>query len=279
MKVRVPKVKIDIECYQKIVNWVNMANAEISGMGIIEETKEGFLVTEVFLPKQTNTSSNTDLDQADLGKLFFELSQREEESYHEKLKFWWHSHYNFDVFWSGTDETCIESIGGDRYLISSVFNQKGDIRTRIDGFSPFRFTLDELPLEIDYSSKSEALKKECKELFDRNVKENKIVGYTHYGNHDYSRHTPGKGYSYKRDGNKVTKTHDHSKSSVTVYKREEPKRIYGSEKYLDKDHDLANSHLSVLSQVDLEEISKKEEERMADDFQSMYNKQYFGGYE
>lgn len=118
------KVQIPQEVYQKIMYWIDKAPGEISGLGKIalDHTKGTFSVLSVTLLDQVNSGASTDLDPADISKAMFEL--REQEG---MLNFWWHSHVNMAVFWSGTDIDTIRTIGQNGFVLSTVFNKRREM--------------------------------------------------------------------------------------------------------------------------------------------------------
>jgi hypothetical protein len=47
------------------------------------------------------------------------------------LKWWWHSHVNMPVFWSGTDEATIKDLGKHGHIVATVFNKKREYKSAI----------------------------------------------------------------------------------------------------------------------------------------------------
>jgi len=146
MKVRITKLAHD-----KIMHWVNKSDFEVSGFGKITFDQEAktFEVSDVYLVKQENGSTHTDIDAAALGKLMFQT-----KDVHGDLQFWWHSHVNMACFWSGQDRATINELGEQGYIVASVFNKKYESRTAICAqmTGPFGETLtfwDDVKLEIE----------------------------------------------------------------------------------------------------------------------------------
>ncbi len=110
--------------FQQIMWWINKAPGECSGLGKLEVDGSRFTLVKVCLCKQENTGSSTDLDASAVAKAVFELK---DEPGH--LNFWWHSHANMDVFWSGTDHDTIQELGNHGWLVSTVFNKKREVKT------------------------------------------------------------------------------------------------------------------------------------------------------
>jgi hypothetical protein len=80
-----------------------------------------------------------------------------------KVHFWWHSHAEGGVFWSGTDEETNQRGITSRYLISMVVNTSQQYRTRLTFFEPSLCWFDNLDLKWyigpeDSISTAEAIK-------------------------------------------------------------------------------------------------------------------------
>jgi hypothetical protein len=87
-------------------------------------------------------------------------------------RLWWHSHVNFQAFWSGTDTDTIDDFDTEEdkgnWFLSIVGNKKGEYKTRLDVFKPFRYTFEELPVELEID---EELDKEIDEEMRAKIKE------------------------------------------------------------------------------------------------------------
>lgn len=143
------KVYILPEVYAEIMHYVHKSDVEISGVGRVKRDAQGNLVVcKVYLPKQENAATSTDIDQDDMGRILYESRNDEGD-----LNFWWHSHVNMGAFWSGTDMATIKQFGGNGYLVSTVFNKKYEYRTAIyragDGFFPEMF-MDNIETRFEY---------------------------------------------------------------------------------------------------------------------------------
>ena len=134
------------EVEQRIRHYTDLANGEVSGLGTVEEFDGGFLVDDVFLPKQTCSPAGTTLDEDAIATLLLELEATDKDS--GRLRFWWHSHAHHDVFWSQTDEECIEGLTNGDYVLSLVTNKRGAMLVRLDIFRPTRITVDNVPVSV-----------------------------------------------------------------------------------------------------------------------------------
>lgn len=117
-------VEIDEEVHAKIMHWIDKAAGEVSGLGKIEIVNGVFRVTSAILLKQENTSVTTDIDAKAVGKAMFELKDEPGQ-----LNWWWHSHVNMDVFWSGTDLDTIHLIGQGGWFLATVLNKKREMKS------------------------------------------------------------------------------------------------------------------------------------------------------
>lgn len=159
-----PQVMITAKARQKLQCYIDLCPEEISGLGVVEPRENDFLITDVFLFEQKVTGGSTELDQKDVGKFLFEAIKSGRDP--GKLKVWWHSHVNMGTFWSlHMDEPTIERLQCE-YLISLVGTKQGEFQCRIDLYSPFRMTIDDLPLTTVFPedpSLKAACQKEIKE--------------------------------------------------------------------------------------------------------------------
>ena len=162
----IQNIWIDPVPHEKLSAWTRMAKGEVSALGLIEDAQTGPVITDVFLVKQTCTGASTDMDQADIATLMFDLAAAGQEA---RLRAWIHSHANMDVFWSKTDDDTIEGMQADPYFVSLVVNKRGDVRGRIDLFRPLRVIIDDVPVKVRMPDLG--LEAECRAEFNAKVDE------------------------------------------------------------------------------------------------------------
>lgn len=120
-----PTIIIENEVYRKVMHWINKSHYEVSGLGLVKVEKDGVLrVTSAILLPQKNGATHTDIEPEDVNKALFQLRHEDGE-----LKWWWHSHVQMGVFWSGTDHDTIKKIGEGGWVAATVFNQKNEIKS------------------------------------------------------------------------------------------------------------------------------------------------------
>lgn len=172
------KVLISISAYQKLRYWVNLAKGEVSGLGTVSEVKYAngalshFMIDDIYLLKQESGSADTHLDDQSIGRFLTDMLNKKQDV--SRIKLWWHSHGDFKTFWSATDETCIGNLANSSYMISIVTNKESQMLTRIDLYSPFHVTVDNVSTSLDYSSDPE-LEEFCKHEFKEKVTERQAI--------------------------------------------------------------------------------------------------------
>lgn len=166
-----PEVVIDQLVYQKIMHWVNKSNYEVSGLGKVVLEGGRYRVVDVMLLPQKNGSTHTDIEGDVVGKAMYEL--RETPGH---LNFWWHSHVNMSVFWSGTDMDTIRKIGEGGWFLSTVFNKKQEMKSSLyvnnafvnpELFKDKAVFIDDLPTNI-----LNAISPELLAMWDRDYETN-----------------------------------------------------------------------------------------------------------
>lgn len=161
------RIIIRPEVYTQIDYYVQNSDIEVSGLGRIKKHDDGTLeVVKVYLVEQENSAATTDLDGNAVASLMYQT--REDEG---MLNFWWHSHVNMDVFWSGTDMDTIHQIGANGFVLATVFNKKREMRSAYyqgpmhEHFPPV--FVDEIPTTIMQLPTAEQEKAWAKELKEK----------------------------------------------------------------------------------------------------------------
>jgi len=167
------KLVIDSGVYAKIMHWVNKSDFEVSGLGSVvhDPTTNTLRVTEAFILPQKNSGTTTDIEPAAVNKLMFLHHQSGAPG---KLKFWWHSHVNMGVFWSGTDIDTIKKLGSGGWFCATVFNKRREVKSSFCQNEPVRLLLADIPTEV---SENAELAKQWDADYDKNV-ENVKYGYS-----------------------------------------------------------------------------------------------------
>ena len=189
------KIVIDNEVYRKVMYWVDKSEHEVSGFGSIKWDKEAkvFRVTDAILLDQDNSPTSSEICPHAIGKAMFQMKDDE-----GALKWWWHSHVNMNVFWSGDDMNCIRGLGQQGWMTATVFNKKREFRSAFYQLTDVmdnkhEVFVDEIDTSVDYPM-DESKIAEWDESYKKHVTEKKYSApkTTHY---DKTTH-----YGYRTQG-------------------------------------------------------------------------------
>lgn len=175
---RLPMVYITPKAKAKLDLYVAEVPAEVSGLGTVEifgKEKNAFLITDVFLFKQECTGVETKLSSGDVSRFLIESIKAGHDP--ALIKCWWHSHVDMPVFWSATDDFTAGSFANG-FMLSLVANKHREYLCRLDLYEPFRFTVDNLPLEVLFTEDlalREMIKREVKEKVFLVEKKHKLM--------------------------------------------------------------------------------------------------------
>jgi hypothetical protein len=165
---------IPYKIYEQIQFYVDKSEVECSGLGKVVISPTGYQVTEVCLLKQENTGVHTEIDANAVTKAMFTLRNSEGGLY-----FWWHSHVNMGVFWSGTDKATIEEIGANGLCVAVVFNKKNERKGAVwlkgHELSPNLY-FDDIPVKIEHDGASA----ETKALWSKDFEEKCTTRHFNY---------------------------------------------------------------------------------------------------
>jgi hypothetical protein len=152
---RLPRILILPEARRKLDLYINLAEGEIGGLGTVRKSGKDFIVEDVYLLEQKANAANVNIDMAVVAKFHYQMMKKGFSN--DAMKFFWHSHADFEVFWSKTDDTMIDLFRD--WMISVVGNKKGEWRTRIDISDPICCTVHNLPFDV-YLGEVEGLHQE-----------------------------------------------------------------------------------------------------------------------
>ena len=177
MKVIIPK-----NIHEEIDFYVQRSPVEVSGLGRVKKHDNGDMeVVKVYLLDQVNTGTSTELEDKAVTKLMYESRKDEGD-----LTFWWHSHVDMGVFWSGTDMATIREFGSNGYLVATVFNKKGEMRSAYyQGGTDFlpRMFADNLETVIGGTA-TDKQRAEWEKLYKAKCKQPKPTYHNPWANHN-----------------------------------------------------------------------------------------------
>ena len=161
------KIKITREAYLKLRYYTECCDTEISGLGKVRETPDGFEIYSIEILDQNVSFAHSSLDAESLAKFLYEKLRNNEKI--KDYKVWWHSHVNMDSYFSPIDDRTINGSTEFPYLISIVTNKMKKDLIRLDLHKPFRLTIPIEKLEI-ILEEDEYLKNQCLKEIEEKVK-------------------------------------------------------------------------------------------------------------
>lgn len=125
MKLIIPK-----QNYIKMVRYTHAVEGEISGLADVEwdEKKENLLVGNIYLLRQKATTGTVELLEEAVHKFMFELIK---QGVMRTPRLWWHSHYDFQPFFSGVDEDTIDKLQTDSFTVAICINREGKMEAKV----------------------------------------------------------------------------------------------------------------------------------------------------
>jgi len=173
------KIQVEAAAMQKLWLWTDIAQGEVSALGLVEEIRDegagaisALLVTDFFLMKQVCSSAETDMDPTALAELLMQLETAEIDG--RQLRCWVHSHGSMGVFWSDTDDECIVGLANGEWLLSLVVNKKRETMMRLDQFHPCHLYLSDVVWE-EYYPRRDGLAEACLAEFRAKVTETSLL--------------------------------------------------------------------------------------------------------
>jgi len=145
-KISCTNIEIKLETLLKLFGYVDAARGEIGGLGEAVLSGKSLRIKNVYLLPQTAFDAGFFIDATQIAKF---LERLDKEGKKIAINLWWHSHGFTSLFWSKDDEDTIESFGKQApWWISLLLNKEGEIKVRLDIFSPFRLVIDNLPIRV-----------------------------------------------------------------------------------------------------------------------------------
>ena len=189
--------------WYKLQAWATIAHEEdkneISGlMTAVPQDDNRFLLSDVEILKQENSSTNTELDKDAVAEYTMKYAMKYKNP---NMKFvWWHSHHTMSAFWSGTDESEINAWQNNSFSLALVINLKEEYKFRVSIWNA-----NGLPIEQHYDTTLTIERKESKIKISENMKKKyselcseRQTGYSYTGTTTYLNGKPWKGNKNQR---------------------------------------------------------------------------------
>jgi len=144
---RKPVVYIDMKAWRKMLAYTDIVKDEVSGLGEVEVFKGDFYIDDLHLIRQFSGPGSVALDQAHIAELITQKIKEGDTTFSARLRCWWHTHPDFNVFMSTTDTDTIERLGiRTPWVVAICTNRKREVHARLDIFEPVQTTIENLEL-------------------------------------------------------------------------------------------------------------------------------------
>lgn len=137
---------------------------EVSGLGLVDKSDDGLVVSKIILLKQECTAGTTELDTGAIDAYMAEMHKAGEDT--SKLRLWWHSHGTGGTFWSGIDRNTMKRLVGPgvNWFVFMVGNSKEEFKCSVYVGDPFLLDIEgELKIVFETPDLKEECEKEVKE--------------------------------------------------------------------------------------------------------------------
>jgi len=129
------------DVYGDIFTIVRVCPIEVSGLGIVEQTEQGLILTKIYLLEQLGGAAHTELDDEGIAKVMQQVDAEGIDT--GKIRCWWHSHVGMPTNPSARDMAQFNAFGqfgvhGADWWLSLIVNRKQEIYCRMDLYKPVR---------------------------------------------------------------------------------------------------------------------------------------------
>jgi len=211
----ISEIMISVKAMTKIFSYTRTVNSEIGGLMLVNEDENIPIIEDVVLYKQEVTSTTVELDAEELGKQMSILATKNPKKI-SMLKGWWHSHNDFQTFWSATDDECFENFinAGCNITYGVVVNKDGSIKARVDIKTPIGIVrFKNIKLTVYFPNSKLRYMKEAR----RKVSIPKVKSY--------------KSYKSFEKQTKFEREFEKSNEKIDDFEEEEIRENYGDEIY------------------------------------------------
>lgn len=145
---------------------VNQCSMEVGWLGLVDKIGDDYIVTDIYVPEQTVSRTETDIESEAMSALALELLAEGKDP--NKLRYWGHSHVNMQVSPSSQDEKQLEEyLEHCDWFIRGIYNKRGD--TKVDVYDRTNNVVHQV---VKNGPHIPNLTEEEKEVLDKLIKNN-----------------------------------------------------------------------------------------------------------
>jgi len=128
----VTAIPISVDAMKKIYSYAEAVDSEIAGLLVVDTVNGKQVISDALIFEQRASSAEVELDIKSVSKEIAKLAKEKKVDI-EKIKGWWHSHNDMEVFWSSTDDACFDNMSTISSIVYGiVVNKRGDCKSRVD---------------------------------------------------------------------------------------------------------------------------------------------------
>jgi len=128
----VKEIPISVDAMKKIYSYTEAVDSEIGGLLVVDKVNGKQVISDALIFPQRASGAEFELDIQSVSTEIAKLAKEKKVDI-EKIKGWWHSHNDMEVFWSGTDDACFDNLSTISPIVYGiVVNKRGDEKTRVD---------------------------------------------------------------------------------------------------------------------------------------------------
>lgn len=177
--VKAPTVWVTPQVRAEMDLVISHCQKEVGWMCLVENPEEGhFVITDIYIPKQTVHAAETDIDESAMQELALSLISQDIDT--DKLYAWFHSHVNMGVSPSGQDERQVEEfLEGCPVFIRGIMNKRGEFKVDVY-YRDHNVAFTNVDFKVLYAIPAEREEEILRTIKD-NVKE--ITYHSNYSGH------------------------------------------------------------------------------------------------
>lgn len=190
----VPTILLTDKCWKKIFNIIKAAGEyEVGFLGTVEDLKNyRYLISDVFVFKQSVSAVECDFDASDLGAFYKEmLAEKGGKDILNKMMFWGHLHPHNDTGPSMQDDEQMDLFSHNDYFIRGIFTQTGAA-----DFDFYDYKSKVKILKCPWTLHIEENKEEFNEIKKEVSKKSKVQKFKQFKSHKYSYSPTGPFYNF-----------------------------------------------------------------------------------
>lgn len=168
-KDKLPKIKVTLNAYLKMMSYVQLSDTEISWLSHVTAAENEYIIDEAFIAEQEAAAATVSFTEKGLSKLCTNVIEKYGVDYYNEISLWGHSHVDMAASPSGQDFKQILEWKDQPYYIMLILNKKGRCYVALYDFKN-NIVHENLPIQIDFPNYNEIRKESGQAIKDLVIK-------------------------------------------------------------------------------------------------------------